>query len=102
VSTMLFDQDFMAGTTKLWHEDADGTVRIETVQDLEPLWDDNTRLQRERGKAFHKDSGRQNLVARIPLWLMFVLRKRGVLDDGPLFLDWLNRHPQYKTTEARL
>jgi hypothetical protein len=99
---MLFDQDFMMGTKKFWHEAPDGEVRIETVQDLQPLWDDNARLQRERGKTFHKDGEKQNHVARIPMWLLFVLRKRGVLDDGPQFLEWLNRHPQYKTTEARL
>lgn len=102
MSTTIFDQDFLAGTTKLWHEEPDGTVHIETVQDIEPLLQANAELRKDRGADRFRigDGSHQNLVGRIPLWLLFVLRKRGI--EGPALIEWLEKHPKYKTTSARL
>lgn len=103
--TRIWSQDPASGITKLWHYDPDtDQAIIETRQDVEPLIEANKRMRREQwerrspGKKFDPKKF-MHLKMRLPLFIFFDLKKRGILGGTiaePLVLDekefakWMN------------
>lgn len=91
----LFDVDPLTGATQYFHYDemTDETV-IETVQDLEPLFDFNAATYNSIDEKAKWGDGK--VVARLPLNIYMDLKQRGILDDQRKFRQWLNDRDNLK------
>jgi hypothetical protein len=84
----LFSHDDLTGITKWWHDNRDGTVTIETVQDMNPILEANQENYKHTDK--HTKWGDMSRVASIPLTIYYDLLKRGILNDENAMKKWLN------------
>lgn len=69
----------------LWRDD-DGNVTAQTLQDIEPILEENLMLRNERSGF----KGDQHHVASIPLVVYEQLLKEGIAQDEARFKAWLN------------
>lgn len=83
----LIDRDPARGVTNWFHEEADGTFVVETVQDITSILEMN-QWARNRD---HGRWGEMEHVASVPLQLHHQLQKEGILDDQTYYAKWLNR-----------
>ncbi|MFZ9767192.1 MAG: hypothetical protein ACO3C4_01710 [Candidatus Limnocylindrus sp.] len=89
MSRKLFSHDPLTGITKYWHYDPDtDRAYIETVQDVQPLIDQNTALRNEVTRLDRWGDGKK--VADIPLHIFWDLKTKGILDDQAALRRWLN------------
>lgn len=84
----VFSHDPMTGITKYWHDNQDGTVTIESDQDVKAIMEANQFGRKEVDK--HAKWGEMTRVASIPLTLYYELQKKGILDDQAAMKKWLN------------
>lgn len=85
----LFSHDPLTGITKYWHYDPDtDRAHIETVQDVQPLIEQNNSLRNEVTSLDRWGDGKK--VADIPLHIYWDLKKKGILDDQKALRRWLN------------
>ena len=84
----LFSHDDMTGITKWWHNNGDGTVTIETTQNVNPILESNKESYKETDK--HTKWGDMSRVASIPLTVYYDLLQRGILNDETAMKKWLN------------
>lgn len=84
----VFSHDPMTGITKYWHDNQDGTVTIESDQDVKAIMEANQFGRKEADK--HAKWGEMTRVASIPLTLYYELQKKGILDDQAAMKKWLN------------
>ena len=84
-----FDYDPAAGISRVWHQDYDGRVVLETTQDVSDIVDE----AKNRDRMFRDSDGwRGDLhrIASIPTTILMKLYKDGVVDDPKRFKKWLN------------
>lgn len=89
----LFSHDAETGITRWWHTNDDGTVTIETDQNISPIIEANKNAYKETDK--HTKWGEFARVASLPLTVYYDLLQRGILRDEVALKRWLN------TEEAR-
>ena len=84
----VFSHDPMTGITKYWHDNQDGTVTIESDQDVSEILKANqaNRSSFEKGDRW----GEMSRVASIPLTVYYDLKQKGILDDQAAMKKWLN------------
>jgi len=89
MSTTLLKTDSLVASSCYWHDQPDGTVVIENVQEVEYIVDD---CRREYNGTDERASWRgfQHRVAQLPLTILLDLYRRGILDDQKAFKRWLN------------
>tara|TARA_R110002051_G_scaffold194581_2_gene262836 strand:- start:3896 stop:4219 length:324 start_codon:yes stop_codon:yes gene_type:complete len=95
--TRLFDKT--PSTTTYWHDEPDGGVTINTVQDVEPVLEANKRLYNAYGdKRTTGKMGEWHLAASVPenVWDRWVLETGGdIKKDKKLLAKYLNS-PEFK------
>lgn len=84
----VFSHDDMTGITKYWHDNRDGTVTIETVQNMNPILELNKENYKQTGR--YDKWGDMSRVASIPLTVYYDLLQRGILNDESAMKKWLN------------
>ena len=84
----VFSHDPMTGITKYWHDNQDGTVTIESDQDVAAIMDSNKTGRKDVDK--HSKWGDMSRVASIPLTVYYDLKQKGILDDQVALRKWLN------------
>lgn len=84
----VFSHDPMTGITKYWHDNGDGTVTVESDQDVSEILKAN---QANRNAIEKQDKwGEMSRVASIPLTVYYDLKQKGILDDQTAMKRWLN------------
>lgn len=84
----LFSHDPLTGITKYWHDNEDGSVTVESDQDVSSIMGSNQTGRKEVDK--HTKWGDMSRVASIPLTLYYDLKQKGILDDQAAMKKWLN------------
>lgn len=87
--TRPFSVDPAAQITALWHEDHDGSVVVETEQDVSEIIEDakaSYNAHDERSPW----TGDLHRVASIPMPMLMELQKQGIMDEPARFAAWLN------------
>jgi len=84
----LFSHDPLTGITKYWHDNQDGTVTLESDQDVSAIMAENQFGRKEIDK--HAKWGDMSRVASIPLTVYYDLKQKGILDDQVALRKWLN------------
>ena len=84
----VFSHDPMTGITKYWHDNGDGTVTVESDQDVSGILRSNKEVRKEVDK--HAKYGDMSRVASIPLSVYYDLKQKGILDDQVALRKWLN------------
>ena len=84
----VFSHDAETGITKYWHDNGDGSVTLETVQDTRDIQRANMEGRKEFDK--HAKWGDMSRVASIPLTVYYDLKQKGILDDQNELRKWLN------------
>lgn len=88
MSRRFFDYDPLTGEVEWFHyDDATDQMTVQTEQTVDPLVDQNKRLQNDTPSNWKGDMHR---VASIPLNLFWELKKQGVVDDPKRLKAWLN------------
>lgn len=96
----IFDKDPMTGITRYWHMRDNGEFVIETQQDVSGLIEMNKRDQLNQKDGW--GDGRH--VARLPLNVIYDLKRKGILDDPKAFMKYLSDSDQnkWRTKTGRL
>lgn len=99
----LLRTDSLVDSACFWHDQPDGSVVIENVQNVEEIValakaEYNSTDERARWTHF------QVRVARLPLTILLDLYRRGIIDDQPAFKRWLNDpdHRFFRTRPGRV
>jgi hypothetical protein len=99
----LFDVDPLTGARQYFYYDemADESI-IETVQDVEPLFDINAATFNSTDSRARWGEGQ--MVARLPLNIWWDLKQKGVIDDQKKFARWLNdsENMKFRTRPGRV
>lgn len=96
--------DYMPHRRTDLHEHSDGSVTFNTVQDVEPILDENKRRQNEYGdKLSLGKRGEFHQVASIPhnIWEQWLQQTNGeIAKDSKLLAAYLNNpdHKYFKTS----
>ena len=89
MDSRILSKNAEAGITQLWHEHDDGSVTIETKQDLTDVTEDNKRtfnqIDERAGWA-----GDMHRVASIPMSIYYELQRKGIINDPTAMKKWLN------------
>ena len=89
IDTRILSQNKEAGITQLWHEHADGSVTIETKQDITDIIESNKATYNAvDGKANWK--GDIHRIGSVPLSIYYDLQRRGILQDPKRLKAWVN------------
>lgn len=89
IDTKILSQNKDAGITQLWHEHTDGSVTIETKQDITDIIENNKATYNNvDGRANWK--GEMHKVGSIPMSIYHELQKQGILQDPKRLKKWLN------------
>lgn len=78
MSGRLFSSDPIAKRRTIWHDLPDGSVAIETQQDVTDILDINKEIQKDDIGFHGRDTVR---VASIPTPLYFELKEKGIIED---------------------
>lgn len=95
IEKRLFDVDPLTGARQFFYhdEETDETV-IETVQDLDPLFEFNAQSFNAIDERARWGDGKT--VARLPLNVYMDLKQKGIIDDQRKFRAWLNDRDNLK------
>jgi hypothetical protein len=86
---LLISENQGIGQKQYWHEDDDGNVTIQTVQDVTAVVEANkAAFNQVDEKANWK--GDLHKVGSIPMSIYFDLQRRGILHDEKRLKVWLN------------
>jgi hypothetical protein len=87
--SLLFDEDRDAAMRRIWHQDADGRIVLQTEHDVQDIIDDaKTRYNLHDERAPWK--GDTHKVAQIPMPILMELERKGITRDQKAFKAWLN------------
>jgi len=93
MASRIFDVDGFTRSRRIWHENYDGDVVIETDTDVTEALKDAERANNahtQGRKSRWSDSLTGNRVASIPLVIYMQLEREGILADPDRFKAWLN------------
>lgn len=93
MGSRIFDEDGFTRSRRIWHEDYDGRVVLETNTDVTQALKDaesanNEHTQGRRSKWSDELTG--NRIATIPTVVYMQLHKEGIVQDQDRFKKWLN------------
>lgn len=77
------------GQKQYWHEDEEGNVTIQTVQDVTSVVEDNKALFNQVDERANW-KGDLHRVASIPMSVYYDLKAKGILNDPSAMKKWLN------------
>ena len=85
----LISENLETGTRQYWHEHDDGSVTVQTTQQVDDVIDAN------RGSFNQVDEragwkGDMHRVASIPMSVYYHLKAQGIIDDPVALKKWLN------------
>ena len=89
MTTLLFSEDSITATRRLWHTGADGGVVVETQTDVEPVIVD----AKDRYNEFRENAGWKgdfHHVASIPMGIFLKLWEDGTARDPKAIKKWIN------------
>ena len=89
MDSRILSQNAEAGITQLWHDHDDGSVTIETKQDLTDVAEDNKRTFNQIDSKANW-AGDMHKVASIPLSIYYDLQRQGIVGDPAAMKKWLN------------
>lgn len=97
----LIDSDPMTRQKQLAHIEHDGSLGIETKQDVEDLIERNKAEYRESDNGWDGDFHK---VASIPNAVYWDLKRKGIIDDPKAFKKWLNKRENrfFRTKPGRV
>ena len=85
IDTRILSRNKGAGITQLWHEHTDGSVTIETKQDITDIIENNKATYNNvDGKANWK--GEMHKVGSIPMSIYHDLQKQGILQGAVVII----------------
>ena len=87
--TRPFSFDPAAATRTLWHEYHDGTIIVETEQDVEAVVED-AKIRHSMHDERSPWKGDLHRVASIPMPILMELERQGIIEDPKRFAAWLN------------
>jgi hypothetical protein len=89
IDKFLISENASIGQKQYWHEDDEGNVTIQTVQDISAIVEANKRAYNQVDeKANWK--GEVHQIGSIPLSIFYNLRDQGILGDQKRMKAWLN------------
>ena len=89
-SGLLLDDNRALGIRRFYHEDSDGRLGVESIQNVTPVVEYNKHLRSiVEGKSFNLKGEAFNMVGRVPMSLLPMLRREGILDDPAALRKWL-------------
>ncbi|KKL93912.1 hypothetical protein LCGC14_1869940 [marine sediment metagenome] len=95
--------DPATATHSLWHEDHDGTIVVETEQDVEAVIED-AKIRYNMHDERSPFKGDLHRVASIPMTILMELYKWGIMDESKRFAAWLNERDNrvFRTRPGRV
>jgi len=77
------------GQRQYWHDHEDGSVTIQTVQQVDDIADTNKQQFNQFDERANWN-GDMHKVASIPMSVFYDLKRKGILDDPAAMKKWLN------------
>ena len=92
ISQVAQNEDGFTRSTRIWHENYDGDVVLETRTDVtQALKDAESANNEHRGrKSRWREGLTGNRIATIPTVVYMELHKKGIVQDQDRFKKWLN------------
>jgi len=89
IKKRLVSENAAIGQKQYWHDHDDGSVTIQTVQDVEDVAESN-KQSFNQVDARANWNGDMHKVASIPMAIFYDLKRKGILDDPAAMKKWLN------------
>jgi len=87
--TRIISHNADAKITQYWHEHEDGSVTLETIQDVTDIAEANKQVFNQFDERSNW-KGDMHKVASIPMSVYYDLKRKGILDDPAAMKRWLN------------
>ncbi len=89
INKRLVSENAAIGQKQYWHDHDDGSVTIQTVQDVEDVAESNKQSFNQVDERANWQ-GDMHKVASIPMAIFYDLKRKGILDDPAAMKKWLN------------
>jgi hypothetical protein len=89
IKKRLVSENAAIGQKQYWHDHDDGSVTIQTVQDVEDVAESNKQSFNQVDERANWN-GDMHKVASIPMAIFYDLKRKGILDDPAAMKKWLN------------
>lgn len=89
INSRLISENAEIGQKQYWHDHEDGSVTVQTVQDVSEFAEAN-KQQFNQFDERASWSGDMHRVASIPMSVYYDLKRKGILDDQAAMKKWLN------------
>jgi hypothetical protein len=89
INKRLVSENAAIGQKQYWHDHDDGSVTIQTVQDVEDVAESNKQSFNQVDERANWN-GDMHKVASIPMAIFYDLKRKGILDDPAAMKKWLN------------
>jgi len=89
INKRLVSENAAIGQKQYWHDHDDGSVTIQTVQNVEDVAESNKQSFNQVDERANWN-GDMHKVASIPMAIFYDLKRKGILDDPAAMKKWLN------------
>lgn len=89
INTRLISENKEIGQKQYWHDHDDGSVTVQTVQDVGDIAEAN-KLSYNQYDERSNWKGDMHRVASIPMSVYYDLQRKGILNDPVAMKRWLN------------
>jgi len=89
IDTKIVSRNDAINQVQYWHEHQDGSVTLETKQDITAIAEANQMVRNTFDERANW-KGDMHRVASIPMSIYYDLKAKGILDDPAAMKKWLN------------
>lgn len=89
INTRLISENKEIGQKQYWHDHDDGSVTVQTVQDVGDIAEAN-KMSYNQFDERSSWKGDMHRVASIPMSVYYDLQRKGILNDPAAMKRWLN------------
>jgi len=89
IDSFLISENKGIGQQQIWHEDDEGNVTIQTVQDVTDIVEANKAVYNQIDERANW-KGDMHRVGSIPMSIFYDLQRQGILQDEKRLKAWLN------------
>lgn len=89
INSRIVSENKAIGQKQVWHDHEDGSVTIQTVQNVEDVAEENKQTFNQFDERANW-KGDMHRVASIPMSIFYDLQRKGILNDPVAMKKWLN------------
>ena len=89
INSRIVSENKTIGQKQVWHDHEDGSVTIQTVQDVGDVAEENKQTFNQFDERANW-KGDMHKVASIPMSIFYDLQRKGILNDPVAMKKWLN------------